>query len=587
MDLVRSYETRPVWKKLIIAIILVVICVLINLIGARLVALMGLPLYFDCTGTMIAGMFGGIVPGVLVGLLSSLINTFISNPNSISYTALNVLIGLFTARAQYKGWFYKFDTIVMALFNYVFLGGFLGAIITLIIYGGGGDYATSDFANYVYSLNIFGVVGSEIFADVVLDFLDKSIEMCVAMAVLKLVPPQIRGQFRIHRWRQAPLTTEAVNMLLNNKTRKRSLKTKVIIWMGIAATLLATASVAISYFLNREFIADFAEKEGLVVSNEHIVYWSTVFLVNQISIFIGVFILVVAIFMFVANYDIVLPLNTISYVGSKYSEHDDNAMDEIADLLTKLRISTGDEIEYLYDVITNMTKENSEYIEDIRQKNNTISDMQNALIVVLADIVESRDHNTGNHIKSTAEYVELIMDEMLKEGVYLEQLTPEFISDVYQSAALHDIGKITVSDMILNKPGKLTDEEFAQMKRHTIVGADIIDGVIKNLPESSAGYLNEARNLALYHHEKWNGTGYPYGISGEEIPLSARIMAVADVFDALVSKRSYKEAFSFEKAIGIIEESAGSHFDPLIVKAFLNARDRIKIVAEEKDLNND
>ena len=210
--------------------------------------------------------------------------------------------------------------------------------------------------------------------------------------------------------------------------------------------------------------------------------------------------------------------------------------------------------------------------------------MQNALIIVLADIVESRDHNTGNHIKSTAEYVEIIIDEMLIEGAYLDQLTPKFISDVYQSAPLHDIGKISISDVILNKPGKLTDEEFALMKKHSSVGAEIIERVIATLPDSEdMGYLHEAKNLALYHHEKWDGSGYPYGIKGEEIPLSARIMAVADVFDALVSKRSYKEAYDLQKAFKIIEESSGSHFDPLIVKAFLNVKEKIKMIAEERD----
>ena len=175
------------------------------------------------------------------------------------------------------------------------------------------------------------------------------------------------------------------------------------------------------------------------------------------------------------------------------------------------------------------------------------------------------------------------MDEMLTEGIYKDQMTPKFISDVYRSAPLHDIGKISVSDVILNKPGKLTDEEFEIMKNHSLAGAEIIDRVIETIPDSDGGYLHEARNLALYHHEKWAGGGYPYGISGDEIPLSARIMAVADVFDALVSNRSYKKAFTFEEAIKIIEESAGTHFDPLVAGAFLNAKDRIRFVAEEKD----
>ncbi len=173
------------------------------------------------------------------------------------------------------------------------------------------------------------------------------------------------------------------------------------------------------------------------------------------------------------------------------------------------------------------------------------------------------------------------MDEMVAEGIYADQLTEKFKSDVYRSAPLHDIGKISVSDVILNKNGKLTDEEFALMKGHTTAGAEILDRVMATVPGSDEGYLHEARIMALYHHEKWNGMGYPTGLSGEEIPLSARIMAVADVFDALVSTRSYKKGFPFEKAIGIIEESSGSHFDPMVAKAFLNAKDKAHEVMDK------
>jgi HD-GYP domain-containing protein (c-di-GMP phosphodiesterase class II) len=174
------------------------------------------------------------------------------------------------------------------------------------------------------------------------------------------------------------------------------------------------------------------------------------------------------------------------------------------------------------------------------------------------------------------------MDQMRKDGAYTDQLTDEFCEDVVNSAPLHDIGKIQVPDAILNKPGKLTDEEFDIMKTHAAAGGEIIDQAIAAVSEEDSGYLKEARNLAAYHHEKWNGKGYPDGLSGEEIPLSARIMAVADVFDALVSKRSYKDGFPFEKAVGIIEEGSGSHFDPKIVDSFLKAQDEIRAVAESK-----
>ena len=182
-------------------------------------------------------------------------------------------------------------------------------------------------------------------------------------------------------------------------------------------------------------------------------------------------------------------------------------------------------------------------------------------------------------MRNTASYARIIMNQMRREGICPDVLTNEFISNVYQSAPLHDIGKIAVSDVILNKPGRLTDEEFAIMKSHTIAGQEILENAKSAVSESS--YLDEAQRLAAYHHEKWDGSGYPYGLAGEEIPLSARIMAVADVFDALVSKRSYKAGFPVEKAFAIIEEGIGTHFDPQVARAFLHAKDKACAVVEE------
>ena len=158
-------------------------------------------------------------------------------------------------------------------------------------------------------------------------------------------------------------------------------------------------------------------------------------------------------------------------------------------------------------------------------------------------------------------------------------MTDSFIDNVINSAPLHDIGKIAVPDAILNKPGKLTKEEFDLMKTHTTAGGKIISSIIEMVPDSH--YLDEAKNLATYHHERWDGAGYPTGLAGENIPLSARIMAVADVFDALVSKRSYKEGFPYDKALNIIKEERGTHFDPKLVDAFLAVKEKVLSVARE------
>ncbi len=219
-------------------------------------------------------------------------------------------------------------------------------------------------------------------------------------------------------------------------------------------------------------------------------------------------------------------------------------------------------------------------IEHVEHQKQIIRKLQNGLIIVLADMVESRDTCTGQHVRKTAAYTDIIMHELKREGVYADQLTDEFMSDVVSSAPLHDIGKIKVSDLILNKTGRLTDEEFSVMKSHTTAGSEVIEHAMRMVSEADSPYLREADNLALYHHEKWDGSGYPTGLKGEEIPLSARIMAVADVFDALVSKRSYKDGLSYEDAMAIIQSGAGTHFDPLIVNAFVQAGDEVRKAME-------
>ncbi len=302
------------------------------------------------------------------------------------------------------------------------------------------------------------------------------------------------------------------------------------------------------------------------------------FLVKMLSLFLGFIIFVIAMGLWISEYNIILPVNTMAISASAFAFDNEETLEENVEQIKKLNIHTGDEIENMYQAFTKTTENSVNYMNDIQNKTEMIANMQDALIMVLADMVESRDENTGDHVKKTAAYTRIIMDKLREIGIYTDQLTDQFVSDVERSAPLHDIGKISISDTILNKPGKLTDEEFEIMKTHTISGAAIIDQAIEKLPES--GYLEEAKNIALYHHEKWNGRGYPYGLSGEDIPLSARIMAVADVFDALVSERCYKKAFSFDEAMDIIKKDAGSHFDPKVAEAFLQSRERVSEVME-------
>ena len=304
------------------------------------------------------------------------------------------------------------------------------------------------------------------------------------------------------------------------------------------------------------------------------------FLTKVISLFLGFFITIIVFALWLAEYNILLPINTMAIAARDFTVQSTEGREESVENFKNLQISTNDEIENLYDSFSMTIEETISYLVETQKQAAALNKMQNGLIMVLADMVESRDQCTGDHVRKTAAYCRIILEQLRKDGEFTDQLTNSFIDDVVNSAPLHDIGKIKVPDAILNKPGKLTDEEFEIMKTHTTAGNEIIQQAME-LVSTDSGYLKEAKNLATYHHEKFNGKGYPVGLSGDDIPLSARVMAVADVFDALVSRRSYKEPFSFDKAMAIIEEGSGNHFDPRIVKAFFEAKDKVKEVSEQ------
>ncbi len=204
----------------------------------------------------------------------------------------------------------------------------------------------------------------------------------------------------------------------------------------------------------------------------------------------------------------------------------------------------------------------------VKQRTIELTQSQEATIVAMGALAEFRDPETGNHLRRTQHYVKQLAQELAKNPEYCEYLTDERIDVLFKSAPLHDIGKVGVPDNVLLKPDKLTKEEFETMKEHTLFGKNAIRETQKQMDISSS-FLVMSEQVAAYHHEKWDGTGYPNGLSGADIPLSARLMAIADVYDALVSNRVYKPAFTHEKAIQIIKKNSGTHFDPDIVVAFL------------------
>ena len=227
-------------------------------------------------------------------------------------------------------------------------------------------------------------------------------------------------------------------------------------------------------------------------------------------------------------------------------------------------------------VLLNRIKTHLDIDEIIRERTAQLHRLQNSIVSVLADMVENRDKGTGGHIERTSIYIKILINEMRERGVYADETREWDVEKIVSSARMHDLGKISITDIIVNKPDKLTDEEFEVMKTHAHEGERIIDEIIARTGEGE--FLRNARLFAGSHHERWDGKGYPNGLKGEEIPLQGRIMAIVDVYDALVSERPYKKPFSEEEAVKIIMENAGTHYDPKIAQVFFEVKDLFRAV---------
>jgi len=233
------------------------------------------------------------------------------------------------------------------------------------------------------------------------------------------------------------------------------------------------------------------------------------------------------------------------------------------------------------DAFNEMTEQLSErhnkLEELVNKKTKAVIELQNAVLKTMAELVECRDYVTGGHIERTQSYLQILIDALQSSDMYRDEISEWNLEHVLQSAQLHDVGKIAIDDAILRKPGDLTKEEQEKIMTHALFGEEIIERI--KLSTSEHSFLEHARIFASTHHEKWNGSGYPRGLKEEKIPLQGRLMAIADVYDALVSVRPYKKAFNHEEAVSIITKNSGSHFDPLLVTVFLSVADKFNEVA--------
>ena len=700
---------RQISLRRVLELILVcMIGIAVNLLLSSMSTKLQLPFYLDSVGTIFAAAVGGTLPGVLVGLVTNLLKS-ISDLPSIYYGTLNVMIAVAVASFTWDR--SKKRILIPLIITLAFIGGVLGSILTWFLFGFAGEGISADLARWIYDHLLSSRFLSQVIADFCIDLGDKAISVVLAFLGLILVPKRIMSDLHIHGWRQKPLSFLELRAINKTSVRQISLRTKLILLVSGAVTVIAVVSIAIGYYLFREttvkdhtefargivkyqkdcidpdqiesylaqgenapgyketqeqlrltFISSEnirfmyvyqvkedgchvvfdmdtedvkADKVGSVIrypedikknisaflkgeeveptiSNDSRFGWvlsiyepiytsdgrcvayscvdismnqlydlTHAYLAKEISLFLGIFIMVLCLVVWLADYHIIYPLNSMSHGASSFVYTSTDERNASVERLKSLDIRTGDEIENLYTAYTQTTEESMQYLSDVRRKSKQIEKLQGGLLMVLADIIESRDKCTGDHIRKTAAYTKIILNKLREQGEFPDILTDEYISNVTQAAPLHDIGKINVPDAILNKPGpgRLTDEEFEIMKGHANAGYEIIEKAIANMAET--GYLEEAKQMAHYHHEKWDGSGYPLKLRGEQIPLSARVMAVADVFDALMSKRSYKPPFSYEDAVKIITDGSGTHFDPKVVAAFVAATDEVKAVCEK------
>ena len=210
----------------------------------------------------------------------------------------------------------------------------------------------------------------------------------------------------------------------------------------------------------------------------------------------------------------------------------------------------------------------------VRERTSQLRSARQDIIFVLADIVENRDESTGDHLGRTSKLIYCLLEHMMRKGVYAKEIADWDFNTIAECSMLHDVGKIKTPDIILKKPGKLTAEEWVIMRNHTLDGEKIIEKIINRSGENV--FLNNAKIFAVSHHEKWNGKGYPHNLKGAGIPLQGRIMAIADVYDALMSKRVYKKAYTFKESFEMISSEKGEHFDPKIVDIFFDIEESIR-----------
>ena len=613
--------------KLVQIIILIVIGIVINRLLADLAIYFQLPLYLDSVGTIVVAVIGGFSPGAIVGFLTNFIGGFVDS-STFYYGTINVMIAVCAGIAARRGAFHHVSRLPLLLGMLMILSIPCSVLSYFLFDFKIAENVVTPIATALHESGL-PVLLSQILADFCTEIPDKSISIIVAYVLIRLTPRWFVTAFD-------SVSGRSHEDHYRSKNEIHTLKAQVTALLFVSSFALAVVATAVAYktyseaeihettllaeSVNRlvsdaiqnadsttlhEYIHDLKGKHPRILTITPGMHetgkWDVsivcteapnpvctkfslaairisvvLFCTKIFSTLFGLLLAIVFTAILIANRRVVYPIHEMTLEMDNFAYDSSRGRRESINQIKGLEVVTGNEIENLHSAI----EEIDLYINKSEYQAASIAALQTNIITVLGDMVENRDENTGGHVRRTAAYAELIARQLQREGKEPE-IDDAFISTIAVAAPLHDIGKINISDVILNKPGKLTDEEFAEMKKHTVYGRDMLVRASKNLGETA--YLKMAKEIAYSHHEWWDGSrGYPERLKGKDIPLSARIMAVADVYDALVSERPYKKAFSVDEAFRIITEDSGTHFDPEVVDAFVKNRETVEQIMKTK-----
>lgn len=538
----------------------------LNVLLSFITSSFNLPIYLDSIGTIVVAVFGGIFPGIVTGVLT---NAFclIFNNVAFYFGSVNALIAI------YSSWFVKnhpkknAKNVVLLILGLGLISGTISALIQWRIYLAPENPFVAESINDLAKATGLPSFVTFLFINILFDLMDKAISVGIALNIMYFIPQSLRTSLLKSVWRQTPIgDDEKVQIREWSREARRSMGTRLI-------RILLSDSIILTVIMGIVAVRFYYQKDV----DEFM--WQILFIMG------GVIILILAYGLWTASAYMVYPISSMALAVERFinAGSDPKKLDKAIRELRKLNIHTDDEVEKLYYSICNMALSQAEQMRSIQRLSDSTANMQDGLIVTMADLVESRGTNTGSHIQKTSAYVKIIVEGLQKKGYYAGKMTPKFVSDVVRSAPLHDIGKINIPDELLKKEEPLTEEERETVKMHTKSGRKIIENAISTV--AGENYLKEARNMAAYHHERWDGEGYPEQLHGEVIPLSARIMAVAEAFDEMTSPGNGAEPVNIEKAIGIIEDEAGTRFDPKCVEAFMEMLPEIKVVYRKYNKN--